>query len=147
MFKLSTSFMVLVIATTTLAASAQQMRKSGMSGQEPGAGEAAATASVLTPALVPAPSHRLVITDTVTDPAGAAGQASDTGNDSLEPRPVAKHSIHENDVSSEFQKFILDNPAEVLPIFAPLLNSPVPGDDLLIRGWGTIANKQEPALC
>ncbi|RYE67439.1 MAG: hypothetical protein EOO81_10430, partial [Oxalobacteraceae bacterium] len=58
---------------------------------------------------------------------------------------------------SEFQKFILDNTGKVLPIFgseffsnksstfAPVLNSPVPsdytlgpGDELTIRGWGTI---------
>src|SRR5207253_3131811 len=58
---------------------------------------------------------------------------------------------------SEFQKFIEDNTGNVLPIFgseffskapgtfAPILNSPVPsdyplgpGDELMIRGWGTI---------
>jgi protein involved in polysaccharide export with SLBB domain len=58
---------------------------------------------------------------------------------------------------SEFQKFIEDNTGKVLPIFgseffanapstfAPILNSPVPsdyplgpGDELMIRGWGTI---------
>jgi protein involved in polysaccharide export with SLBB domain len=63
---------------------------------------------------------------------------------------------HSN-VQSEFQKFIFENIGEDLPIFgseffanapstfAPILNSPVPsdyllgpGDELLIRGWGTI---------
>ncbi|PQO94914.1 polysaccharide export protein [Massilia phosphatilytica] len=58
---------------------------------------------------------------------------------------------------SEFQKFIFDNTGQVLPIFgaeffanapatfAPIMNSPVPsdyplgpGDELMIRGWGTI---------
>ena len=58
---------------------------------------------------------------------------------------------------SEFQKFIFDNTGQVLPIFgseffanssasfAPIANSPVPsdyplgpGDELVIRGWGTI---------
>jgi protein involved in polysaccharide export with SLBB domain len=58
---------------------------------------------------------------------------------------------------SEFQKFISDNTGEILPIFgsefftnksatfSPILNSPVPtdyplgpGDELTIRGWGTI---------
>jgi protein involved in polysaccharide export with SLBB domain len=58
---------------------------------------------------------------------------------------------------SEFQKFISDNTGQVLPIFgaeffanspstfAPIMNSPVPsdyplgpGDELMIRGWGTI---------
>ncbi len=60
-------------------------------------------------------------------------------------------------VRSEFQKFILDSVGEELPVFganffanapstfAPILNSPVPaehvlgpGDELLIRGWGSI---------
>lgn len=58
---------------------------------------------------------------------------------------------------SEFQKFISDNTGQILPIFgseffanksstfSPVLNSPVPsdyplgpGDELTIRGWGTI---------
>lgn len=58
---------------------------------------------------------------------------------------------------SEFQKFIVDNTGQYLPIFgsgffangpstfAPIVNSPVPsdyslgpGDELMIRGWGTI---------
>ncbi len=58
---------------------------------------------------------------------------------------------------SEFQKFIADNTSQILPIFgseffangpstfAPIANSPVPsdyplgpGDELMIRGWGTI---------
>lgn len=58
---------------------------------------------------------------------------------------------------SEFQKFIWDNTGQMLPIFgaeffskaqatfAPIVNSPVPsdyplgpGDELMIRGWGTI---------
>ena len=58
---------------------------------------------------------------------------------------------------SEFQKFIWDNTGQILPIFgseffanspstfAPIMNSPVPsdyplgpGDELMIRGWGTI---------
>lgn len=58
---------------------------------------------------------------------------------------------------TEFQKFIFDSVGEELPLFganffanapstfAPILNSPVPseyvlgpGDELLIRGWGTI---------
>jgi len=58
---------------------------------------------------------------------------------------------------SEFQKFIADNAGQYLPIFgsgffangpstfAPIVNSPVPsdyplgpGDELMIRGWGTI---------
>src|SRR5450830_441564 len=51
---------------------------------------------------------------------------------------------------SEFQKFIESSTGRKLPIFgmeffantpstfAPILNTPVPSDDLLIRGWGSI---------
>ncbi|MBQ5939646.1 SLBB domain-containing protein [Massilia sp. AB1] len=61
------------------------------------------------------------------------------------------------DELSDFQKFVLDNTGKVLPIygseffantrstFAPISNAPVPadhplgpGDELMIRGWGTI---------
>jgi protein involved in polysaccharide export with SLBB domain len=67
---------------------------------------------------------------------------------------------HESDTAkepSEFQRFIADNTGKLLPIFgtefftnapstfAPISNSPVPsdyplgpGDELMIRGWGTI---------
>lgn len=63
----------------------------------------------------------------------------------------------EKEVHSEFQKFVFENTGKLLPIFgsnffanapstfAPILNSPVPadyplgpGDELLIRGWGSI---------
>lgn len=70
---------------------------------------------------------------------------------------AAQRASVNNGVTNEFQKFIFDNTGQFLPIFgseffantpstfAPILNSPVPrdyplgvGDELLIRGWGTI---------
>jgi protein involved in polysaccharide export with SLBB domain len=72
-------------------------------------------------------------------------------------RQFQKQMADQNAPLSEFQKFIEDNTGKVLPIFgseffanapstfAPILNSPVPGeyplgpgDELMIRGWGTI---------
>jgi protein involved in polysaccharide export with SLBB domain len=72
-------------------------------------------------------------------------------------RQFQKQMADQSAPLSEFQKFIGDNTGTVLPIFgseffanapstfAPILNSPVPseyplgpGDELMIRGWGTI---------
>lgn len=72
-------------------------------------------------------------------------------------RGLARQDVPALDALSEFQKFIFDSTGKVLPIFgsqfflnspntfAPILNSPVPsdyllgaGDELLIRGWGTV---------
>jgi protein involved in polysaccharide export with SLBB domain len=77
--------------------------------------------------------------------------------DDREARYLQKHAFDQNAPLSEFQKFIEDNTGNVLPIFGseffvnapstftPILNSPVPsdyplgpGDELMIRGWGTI---------
>jgi len=74
------------------------------------------------------------------------------------PRRASDRQLYAKEVErSEFQKFISDNTGQVLPIFgseffanapstfAPIMNSPVPsdyplgpGDELMIRGWGTI---------
>jgi protein involved in polysaccharide export with SLBB domain len=86
----------------------------------------------------------------------AANSANDV-RESAECRPFRKQMADQNAPLSEFQKFIEDNTGNVLPIFGseffanapstftPILNSPVPsdyplgpGDELMIRGWGTI---------
>jgi protein involved in polysaccharide export with SLBB domain len=75
----------------------------------------------------------------------------------MDARQLQKQTAGQNAQLSEFQKFIEDNTGKVLPIFgseffanapgtfAPIMNSPVPsdyplgpGDELMIRGWGTI---------
>jgi protein involved in polysaccharide export with SLBB domain len=79
------------------------------------------------------------------------------GREGADPRQFQMQMADQNPPLSEFQKFIAENTDTVLPIFgsdffssaqptfAPILNSPVPsdyplgpGDELMIRGWGTI---------
>jgi protein involved in polysaccharide export with SLBB domain len=83
--------------------------------------------------------------------------AAQTKGRQQQPRSLSRQSPNKYKVQSEFQKFIADSTGKILPIFgseffanapstfAPILNSPVPadyplgpGDQLLIRGWGTI---------
>jgi protein involved in polysaccharide export with SLBB domain len=114
--------------------------KSDLFGQE-------AQSSVGEVAPVQAP-HKVSITNGSTSDAAAAGTAA---------VPSASNRIANNAQQSEFQKFIADNLDRTLPIFgseffanapstfAPIANAPVPtdyrlgpGDQLLIRGWGTV---------
>jgi len=72
-------------------------------------------------------------------------------------RELNNRNIDVKNEPSEFQKFVADNTGKMLPIFgseffanapstfAPVLNTPVPsgyplgpGDELMIRGWGSI---------
>ncbi len=94
-------------------------------------------------------------------PPGAAANVNGLGNingNGMAPQPVLGNQTGEKIPElSEFQKFIADNTGQILPIFgsgffangpstfAPIANSPVPsdyplgpGDELMIRGWGTI---------
>jgi protein involved in polysaccharide export with SLBB domain len=157
MFKFTKSFTAVALAMTAFAASAQEAsNKADMFGQDtPSAGE-----SVTAPA--PAAARKVRITN-ASSPAAAAAQASaEAGNGVIAPKALAKQGAAKQGVDksaelSEFQKFISDNTGKVLPIFgaeffanapgtfAPILNSPVPsdyplgpGDELMIRGWGTI---------
>jgi len=84
------------------------------------------------------------------------GQAQ-AGRDVQQQQVVAGNAGVRSPVKSEFQKFLFDSTGKTLPVFgseffsntpstfAPILNSPVPadyplgpGDELLIRGWGSI---------
>jgi protein involved in polysaccharide export with SLBB domain len=86
----------------------------------------------------------------------APNSANDV-RESAECRQFRRQMADQNPPLSEFQKFIEDNTGDVLPIFGseffanapstftPILNSPVPsdyplgpGDELMIRGSGTI---------
>jgi protein involved in polysaccharide export with SLBB domain len=92
-----------------------------------------------------------------------AGRGNRNGNVNDVRDDMARQAIPDNRKReklpelSEFQKFILDNTGRELPIFGaeffanasstftPIANSPVPsdyplgpGDELMIRGWGTI---------
>jgi len=89
--------------------------------------------------------------------AGRGRPAANGAREGMDSRQLQKQMADQNAPLSEFQKFIEDNTGKVLPIFgseffanaqptfAPIQNSPVPsdyplgpGDELNIRGWGTI---------
>jgi protein involved in polysaccharide export with SLBB domain len=154
MLKFTKSFTAVALAVAAIAASAQES-KSDLFGQDqpsPSVGD-----SVTTAAPASAVARKVVITNTAASPAAAAAQAAaEAGNGVIAPKALAKSAV-DDAVLSEFQKFISDNTGKVLPIFgaeffanapatfAPILNSPVPsdyplgpGDELMIRGWGTI---------
>jgi protein involved in polysaccharide export with SLBB domain len=153
MFKYTKSFAAIAMALMAISASAQDT-KSELFGQE---SSSSVGDSVTATAPASASARRVVIANTAASPAAAAAQAaSEAGNGVIAPKAVARSAV-DNAVVSEFQKFIADNTGRVLPIFgaeffanapstfAPILNSPVPsdyplgpGDELMIRGWGTI---------
>jgi protein involved in polysaccharide export with SLBB domain len=163
MFKFSKSFTAVALAAAAVGASAQEFtNKADMFGQDQsGAGNAA---SVTAGANLGSTSVRKVISNV---PAGqaaavAAGRAG-TSADAERGSGLVPQSAFGNQTGvktaelGEFQKFISENTGKVLPIFgseffadapstfAPIMNSPVPsdyplgpGDELMIRGWGTI---------
>lgn len=151
MFKLNKSFAAASLAIASIAVSAQETNKNDMFGQEP----AAVNESVAAP-VAPA-SRRATITNAPNQTATTAQAAQAAGSDANAPRSFDRRTMRKPVVLSEFQKFISENTGKVLPIFgseffadapgtfAPILNSPVPsdyplgpGDELMIRGWGTI---------
>jgi len=90
------------------------------------------------------------------DLSGRSSNGRELGNRSLNNRDFDRDFEAEKE-PSEFQKFVADNTGKMLPIFgseffantpstfAPVSNTPVPseyplgpGDELMIRGWGTI---------
>lgn len=152
MSKFSSRALALAISAVATIASAQEStpRADEMFGQnipDP----AASTASPATSAA----SRRVSITNgPTTRQAVAPGSATGV----LPGASLPENGQGDNrKVKTEFQKFIFDSVGEELPVFganffdnapstfAPILNSPVPaeyvlgpGDELLIRGWGTI---------
>lgn len=109
-----------------------------------------------------AQSKRLRITNNPTGAAGMTGvqdvaNKRRTGQAQEAPGRGTQPGSDENKTPSEFQKFVADNVGKMLPIygseffvntpstFAPLTNAPVPsdyllgpGDELMVRGWGTV---------
>lgn len=103
-----------------------------------------------------APPKRIVITNKGEDPGEAeTGKAAPARVERQPARRVAERVPAE--LTTEFQKFVADSSGKVLPVFgadfferspstfAPIGNAPVPseyplgpGDELLIRGWGSI---------
>jgi protein involved in polysaccharide export with SLBB domain len=96
-------------------------------------------------------------TSVATDSSTAVKAVSTAAKDVVQQQVVVGGTAARGAGTSEFQKFIAENVGANLPIFgadffvnspstfAPILNSPVPadyplgpGDELLIRGWGSI---------
>lgn len=165
MFKFTKSFMAvapaLVLAVAAVSASAQESNnKADLFGQDQSV--VADTGSVTTGTnLGSSSARRVAITNSTTGLAGVPANGRDSvangrsgaqaGTGLVKQRPAKEAEL------SEFQKFLADNTGRVLPIFgsdffanapstfAPIMNSPVPGDyplgpgdELMIRGWGTI---------
>lgn len=92
-----------------------------------------------------------------TDTSTAARTASGPHRDVIQQQVAVGKGAVTAAVTSEFQKFVAESTGKMLPMFgaeffintpstfSPILNTPVPaeyplgpGDELLIRGWGTI---------
>jgi len=157
MFKFNKSFMAVAMAMASISAFAQQS-SNDMFGQDTSAINGGGMGAMSLPNTSSA--RRVSITN------AQNGEISDTANarsvnandrDMNAGASRAAMNTNNRKPLSEFQKFILDNTGKVLPIFgseffsnksstfAPVLNSPVPsdytlgpGDELTIRGWGTI---------
>jgi protein involved in polysaccharide export with SLBB domain len=152
MSKFSSRALALAISAVATIASAQEStpRADEMFGQnipDP-------TASTASPA-TPAAPRRVSITN---GPTARQATAPGTATGVHPGASLPENGQGDNGkVKTEFQKFIFDSVGEELPVFganffdnapstfAPILNSPVPaeyvlgpGDELLIRGWGTI---------
>lgn len=145
MFKITRSFMALALAASSIASAQEKTDfKSDLFGHEStSVGEIAA----------PQAQHRVTINNgsAPTEAVPAASPLDAT------PKTIANQPVESREAPSEFQKFISENTGQTLKIFgseffanapstfAPIANSPVPadyplgpGDQLLIRGWGTV---------
>lgn len=148
MSKLKNCLIAAALASASMGASSQNSQlQSDLLGQEP-----------VTATQVPAAAQQRV---SITNRPAAADQTeggiAETAG-TLKQRPanevVSKPRIP---IQSEFQKFVLDSTGTTLPVFgteffanapstfAPVANAPVvadyalgPGDELMIRGWGSI---------
>lgn len=159
MFKIKHVVVAVALAGMSFAGSAQQSTQADdLFGQEMSAMPQAPTA-------MPAQPRKLSITNAGVAGLGSApamntlgkheGVEEAPGQGARRQRDSARHD--QKDELSDFQRFVLDNTGETLPIygtefftnapstFAPISNTPVPseyplgpGDELLVRGWGTI---------
>jgi protein involved in polysaccharide export with SLBB domain len=142
MFKISTGFLAVILAVSSIGASAQSSAgRDDMFGQE--------SPSTDSPAAAPSAPPKVRITNSArpSAPEGAAQNAAvQSGGRAPEPAVI-----------SEFQKFLSDSTGRILPVFgagffessqsqfAPIGGGPLPadqplgpGDELVIRGTGTI---------
>ena len=146
MSKLTNCFIAVALASASMAVFAQSSQvQSDLLGQDP-------VTETEVPAAAP---KRVSITNrSVADDQAAEGDVIAAPK----PRPAAETARKPRPpVQSEFQKFVLDSTGTTLPVFgaeffanapstfAPVANAPVvadyalgPGDELMIRGWGSI---------
>lgn len=164
MFKFNKSFAALAMAVASIAASAQDTSKSDLFNQESSA--TAGTPNLGDVALPSGGSRKIHITNGQVSEVGTgavrggAPAAAVDARDAQRRQAAGSLQKSQNALSkepSEFQKFVADNTGKFLPIFgseffantpstfAPISNAPVPadyplgpGDELMIRGWGTI---------
>lgn len=167
MFKFNKSFAAVAMAAVSIVASAQDTNRSDLFNQDPSAtsvtsnaGDAAAGSRTV--------RKTVITNDQVTESGMAAVRGVDmdraataiADRDAQRRLSASLQQTAQNEAKkepSEFQKFIADTRGEQLPIFgseffantpstfAPVSNVPVPsdyplgpGDELMIRGWGTI---------
>lgn len=148
MSKLKNCLIAAALASVSMGASSQNSQiQSDLLGQE-----------TVTATQVPAAAQQRV---SITNRPAAADQTesgiADTAG-TLKQRPANEVvSKPRTPIQSEFQKFVLDSTGTTLPVFgteffanapstfAPVANAPVvadyalgPGDELMIRGWGSI---------
>jgi protein involved in polysaccharide export with SLBB domain len=167
MFKFNKSFAAVVMAVASIAASAQDTNKSDLFNQESSAISTSATPNVgdavLPDGSASGEGRRTRIANGQVGELGAGRtRGSNVSSDREAQRrqnAVLQQRTQGDTVKepSEFQKFIADNAGKLLPIFgseffanspstfAPISNAPIPsdyplgpGDELMIRGWGTI---------
>lgn len=161
MFKFNKSLAAVAMAVASVAVSAQDTSKSDLFNQESAATSAMPSLGEVGPAV---DGRKIRITNGQVSELGAGAvrggapvagaiDAQHRQNSSLQQKGM----IDTDKAPSEFQKFIADNTGKLLPIFgseffanspstfAPISNAPVPsdyplgpGDELMIRGWGTI---------
>ncbi len=147
MFKFTKRFTAVVMAVASTAAAAQDAStKQDLFNQDISA------PSGMGDVATPSAPRKISITNGQVRELGAAGR---------DTPPVAgvppSREVAVDKPQSEFQKFVADNTGKALPIFgaeffantpstfAPISNAPVPsdyplgpGDELMIRGWGTV---------
>jgi protein involved in polysaccharide export with SLBB domain len=139
MFKITHTFVAAALAASAFASAQEKTDfKADLFGQE---------ATSVGDIHAPQAPHKVTINN--------ANAASDGGP--AVSKPINNGPAESSDAPSEFQKFIAENTGQMLSVFgseffantpstfAPIANSPVPadyslgpGDQLLIRGWGTV---------
>lgn len=138
------------LAFSCVAANAQEVAPADMQSRLPDVPDAALTQ--------PMQPSRVSIKNDVADRADVREQAAERRQvPRLDQRQPDIREVEREAPTSEFQKFLKESTGKVLPVFgaeffanapstfAPILNAPVPsdyplgpGDELLIRGWGSI---------